>query len=539
MLVRTWASVVIALLTAVPVWAADDGQADLDQATETKLAAQTLADLEKVTQLCESALQKGLEPGSEQFAKQLLTSTLYQIASKLSSAIFEQETPDPRWPVLRQAAVENLQRALRYDSELGEAHYLIARLESLPGGDRQRALKSANAAVKLLAADNQQLSKALLLRGNLSDDGDQRLADYQLAIQTDPNNHDALRTRGLYYLTQGQPEKAVADFTAVLDEDAENVDAHEAIAEALTNMQKYDEALEHLSKSIKLSPDNSLGYTLRARVHALQGDLKAAMEDLDTALKADPNDVAALLMRARLRQTQGESELARADIERVLVVRPGLTQAIVLRSLLAAASGDMAKAISDMQDLVDKDPRNVEWRLQLAALYSRDQRPRKAVALYSEVLDENPSNALALSGRADTLLSIGKHTEAVEDYDRVLKLSEPDSNVLNNLAWVLATSPDENVRNGERAIELATKACELTEYKRPHILSTLAAGYAESGDFETAIKWSSKAVELGDKELKQQLTEELESYRQKKPWREKQQMEERPDPGPRGGAFEP
>ena len=88
------------------------------------------------------------------------------------------------------------------------------------------------------------------------------------------------------------------------------------------------------------------------------------------------------------------------------------------------------------------------------------------------------------------------------------------------------------VRNADRSIELGTKACELTKYQKPHILSTLAAGYAEKGDWETAKKWSAKAVEMGakDNEVDQQLKKELESYREKKPWREKQEVEENTKP---------
>ena len=56
------------------------GQADLDKATELKVTAESLGDLEKVAKLCESALQKGLDEGNQKFAKQLLTSTLYQHA---------------------------------------------------------------------------------------------------------------------------------------------------------------------------------------------------------------------------------------------------------------------------------------------------------------------------------------------------------------------------------------------------------------------------------------------------------------------------
>ncbi len=92
--------------------------------------------------------------------------------------------------------------------------------------------------------------------------------------------------------------------------------------------------------------------------------------------------------------------------------------------------------------------------------------------------------------------------------------------MLNNLAWVLATSPEDELRDGGRAVELAKQACEVTEYKQAHILSTLAAGYAESGDFDHAVDWSQKAVALGADEMKEQLKKELESYQAKKPWRE-------------------
>ena len=64
---------------------------------------------------------------------------------------------------------------------------------------------------------------------------------------------------------------------------------------------------------------------------------------------------------------------------------------------------------------------------------------------------------------------------------------------------------------------------------RPHILSTLAAAYAEIGDFENAVKWSTKSVNLGkeeEHEQQEQLEKELESYKASKPWREKQETEE-------------
>jgi hypothetical protein len=69
----------------------------------------------------------------------------------------------------------------------------------------------------------------------------------------------------------------------------------------------------------------------------------------------------------------------------------------------------------------------------------------------------------------------------------------------------------------------------VTEYKESHILSTLASSYAESGDWENAVKWSEKALELGEGEIREQLAQELESYKNKKPWREKQDVKEKPE----------
>ena len=125
-----------------------------------------------------------------------------------------------------------------------------------------------------------------------------------------------------------------------------------------------------------------------------------------------------------------------------------------------------------------------------------------------------------------------------------------DSGLLNNLAWVLATSTIDEVRDGERAIELATIAAELTDFKRAFILSTLASGYAEMGEFDKAKEWSNKAIEVNraefeaiknDEEIKDEaerearikiendqfesLKKELASYEMEKPWRERQTSE--------------
>ncbi|MEM8734234.1 MAG: hypothetical protein AAGG44_08430, partial [Planctomycetota bacterium] len=190
---------------------------------------------------------------------------------------------------------------------------------------------------------------------------------------------------------------------------------------------------------------------------------------------------------------------------------------------------------------------NASWVIQLASYYQMDDRPRKAIRLLDELVRRSPEEYRALRLSGDAKLAIGEHEDAVNDFENAIRIlekqlgamEEDDANrpfvendysgALNNLAWVLATSPDDELRNGERSVELGLRACEVTDYEAPHILSTLAAGYAEAGDFENARRWSKMAVEVGeetDNEQLDQLRLELEAYEEEKPWREEQETPE-------------
>jgi WD40 repeat protein/tetratricopeptide (TPR) repeat protein len=111
--------------------------------------------------------------------------------------------------------------------------------------------------------------------------------------------------------------------------------------------------------------------------------------------------------------------------------------------------------------------------------------------------------------------------EAFEVKRRVL--GDEDPNMLNGIAWLLATFPRADLRNGTKAIEYATKACELTKWKSANIIDTLAAAYAEAGDFDSAVKRQKEAVDLlTEKEpaWQAEFEERLKLYQSGKPYRE-------------------
>ena len=115
----------------------------------------------------------------------------------------------------------------------------------------------------------------------------------------------------------------------------------------------------------------------------------------------------------------------------------------------------------------------------------------------------------------------GAFRNARDDFELALKLNPEDPENLNSYAWLLSTCPDDEVRNGEKAVTLATRAAELTDWKSEPIVDTLAAAYAESGDFEQAVRWARAAVELADDDALGEDEARLRLYEEKKPYRDR------------------
>lgn len=101
---------------------------------------------------------------------------------------------------------------------------------------------------------------------------------------------------------------------------------------------------------------------------------------------------------------------------------------------------------------------------------------------------------------AEIMARFGQYHDAVTHLKAALQINPDSADAMNNLAWILATCPDANIRNGPPAAHLAERACELTHYRSTTMMTTLAAAYAEEGEFDRAIATTQQAIALAQQQ---------------------------------------
>jgi protein O-mannosyl-transferase len=143
----------------------------------------------------------------------------------------------------------------------------------------------------------------------------------------------------------------------------------------------------------------------------------------------------------------------------------------------------------------------------------------KAIQLY-------PKSGRAYEELGWAMVKKGKMNEAITLFEKAITLEPDNLNLINNVAWYLSTYNDDKIRNPAEALQLAKRACELTNYKKPEVLDTLGVAYALANDFSKAIETTQKALELckspEQKKLKEEIQNRLALYKAGKPYIEKQ-----------------
>jgi tetratricopeptide (TPR) repeat protein len=274
--------------------------------------------------------------------------------------------------------------------------------------------------------------------------------------------------------------------------------AHSNLGLLLQEKGDVDEAITHFEKVLEISPNVAGGHSNLGNALLQKGLIDQAMAQFQTALmiSADSADAHNNLGGALLQE--GQVDEAITHFEKALEKQPAYALAHSNLANALLQKGDIDEAIRHYQKTLELPFDHAESHYSIGNALRKEGEIDEAILHYRKALELRPDYANAHNNLANALRQKGLIGEAVLHYQKALQ-SEPGSILIqNNLAWLLATSSNPSVSNGAKAVELAQKANRLTGGDDPVILHTLAAAYAESGQFSEAVETARHALELAE-----------------------------------------
>jgi cytochrome c-type biogenesis protein CcmH/NrfG len=186
--------------------------------------------------------------------------------------------------------------------------------------------------------------------------------------------------------------------------------------------------------------------------------------------------------------------------------------------------GKVDEAISLLQTAVDLRPDNSPAHDNLAKALLQKGHVADALIHYRKLLELQPDNIEVHNIVGTVLIQQGRVGEGVEEWQKVLAIQPDNGNAMSNLAWVFATAPDQSLRDGAKAVGLAEQALRISGGRIPILFRTLAAAYAESGEFSKAIQTAQQGIELASSQGNSGLATELQGnialYQEQRPLRD-------------------
>jgi len=248
--------------------------------------------------------------------------------------------------------------------------------------------------------------------------------------------------------------------------------------------------------------------------------LDQAVDYCTNRIRANSGVASHYLHRGSVWDAKGEYDIALADYNEAIRLDPNLAVAYYDRGNVWFDMQEYDKALADYNEAIRLDPNLAVAYTNRGVAWGHKQEYDIALADYNEAIRLDPNLAVAYTNRGVAWGHKQEYDKALADYNEAIRLDPQDTSAHNGRAWVWATSPEEKYRDGKRAVESATRGCELSGWKEANHLGTLAAAYAEVGDFAKAVEWQTKAIELlKDEKGKDDYRARLKLYQEKKPYR--------------------
>lgn len=340
-------------------------------------------------------------------------------------------------------------------------------------------------------------------------DFDEALGLFNDAVRRDPNSVYALKDRAWAWYAKGEVRKAITDLDRII-ELGPSTNHFILRGIAWKELGELDKAFTDFDHVIEIKPTNPAAWVSRGVVRALRCDWKNAIADFTEGTRLDPAQPSTYSHRAKAFLNMREYDKAVEDCTDAVRLCPRFAPAFRYRAQAWLAKGDLNAALTDFDQAVRFTPNYVK-----VVFNSREFSPyrRAADRIYS---NDDPVQL----DRAIVWQMKGEWDKAITDLTEAIRLGPKSSLSHNHYAWLRATCPDAQFLDGKLAVDLATKACELSEWKNDGFITTLAAAHAEAGLFDEAKKRLQQAIDMAPKKDVENRAKLMMLFNEGQPYRE-------------------
>jgi tetratricopeptide (TPR) repeat protein len=260
------------------------------------------------------------------------------------------------------------------------------------------------------------------------------------------------------------------------------------------------DAPDYFTDRILDNPDVGDAWYRRGVVWLDRGEFDKAIKDFGEAIRLEPRQGAYFHARGNVWSKKQEYDKAIRDYDEAIRFSPNISVTFMTRGNAWSDKGEYDKAIRDYDEAIRLDPKDPDPFVNRGLAWKSKREYDKAIRDYDEAIRLDPKYAGAFQNRGIAYWYKKENGKAIRDYEEAIRLDPSNDAAMTNLAAILATCPEDKHRDGKRAVELATKACELLKWNDAQGLETLAVAYAEVGDFPSAIKYQKRALQFPEYE---------------------------------------
>tara|TARA_R110002111_G_C6002109_1_gene373276 strand:+ start:4853 stop:5893 length:1041 start_codon:yes stop_codon:yes gene_type:complete len=275
-----------------------------------------------------------------------------------------------------------------------------------------------------------------------------------------------------------------------------------------SNVKEPEALLKFLNQAIEAEP-TAERYHLRGIAYQVLQNYGAALADFAASLKLKGDNAHIHVNRGNIYRLQNEYKKALTDLDRALELDQSNANAFHIRGLVFFESDETQKAIDDLSEAIRIDGKMISALNARGIAYRKLDQNDLALQDFNQAIKANHFVSEVFSNRAAIWEQKNLFESAIKDYKRAIELNPTSATAHNDLAWLLVTCSDSQIRDAKTGVTHALKACELTQFEDWNLLDTLATAYRENEQVDKAVETLRKAIQIAPSEQKNELQKKL------------------------------